>query len=285
MAIRTIDDSKLQNIAVAIQGKDGGGTMTVDQMPTRIAEIPTRDNTTLNSLIDRGITSIENDEVTSIGFSAFYGCSNLTSVSFPNATSIGFSAFQGCSNLTSVSFPNATSIGVSAFQGCSNLPSVSFPNATSIRVSAFRDCSNLPSVSFPNATRIESSAFYSCSKLTSVSFPNATSIGVSAFQGCSNLPSVSFPNVTSIGVGAFQDCSNLSILILGKRATLSNSNAFSGADNAITYVQPEDLSWYSTATNWSTLYANNRIKSIEDLTGDDLVWYQEQLARYQSQTA
>lgn len=41
MAIRTIDDSKLQNIAVAIQGKDGGGQMTVDEMPTRITAIST----------------------------------------------------------------------------------------------------------------------------------------------------------------------------------------------------------------------------------------------------
>ena len=40
MATRVIDDSKLQDIAVAIQGKDGGGTMTVDEMPTRIANIP-----------------------------------------------------------------------------------------------------------------------------------------------------------------------------------------------------------------------------------------------------
>lgn len=41
MATRVIDDSKLQDIAVAIQGKDGGGTMTVDEMPTRITAIST----------------------------------------------------------------------------------------------------------------------------------------------------------------------------------------------------------------------------------------------------
>ena len=40
MATRIIDDSKLQNIAVAIQAKDSGGQMTVDEMPTRIANIP-----------------------------------------------------------------------------------------------------------------------------------------------------------------------------------------------------------------------------------------------------
>ena len=40
MAIRVIDDSKLQDIAVAIQGKDGGGQMTVDEMPGRIDALP-----------------------------------------------------------------------------------------------------------------------------------------------------------------------------------------------------------------------------------------------------
>jgi len=41
MATRVIDDSKLNNIAAAIQAKDSGGQMTVDEMPTRIANIPT----------------------------------------------------------------------------------------------------------------------------------------------------------------------------------------------------------------------------------------------------
>lgn len=40
MATRVIDDSKLQNIAVAIQSKDNGGQMTVDEMPGRIEAIP-----------------------------------------------------------------------------------------------------------------------------------------------------------------------------------------------------------------------------------------------------
>ena len=41
MATRIIDDTKLQNIAVAIQAKDNGGQMTVDEMPGRIEAIPT----------------------------------------------------------------------------------------------------------------------------------------------------------------------------------------------------------------------------------------------------
>ncbi len=43
MATRVIDDAKLQAIAVAVQGKDNGGVMTVDEMPTRIAAIPSQD--------------------------------------------------------------------------------------------------------------------------------------------------------------------------------------------------------------------------------------------------
>ena len=48
MATRTIDDTKLQNIAVAIQAKDNGGQMTVDEMPGRIEAIPTGSPTVLN---------------------------------------------------------------------------------------------------------------------------------------------------------------------------------------------------------------------------------------------
>jgi hypothetical protein len=40
MATRVIDDSKLDAIAVAIQTKDNGGQMTVDEMPGRIEAIP-----------------------------------------------------------------------------------------------------------------------------------------------------------------------------------------------------------------------------------------------------
>jgi len=51
MAIRVIDDSKLQSIAVAIQGKDGGGQMTVDEMPGRIQAIPSG-GTTLKKAVN-----------------------------------------------------------------------------------------------------------------------------------------------------------------------------------------------------------------------------------------
>ena len=212
MATRVIDDSKLQAIAVAVQGKDNGGVMTVDEMPTRIAAIPSQDMTLINSLIDRSIISIESD-VTSVGNEAFNSCLSLKTAIFPNATSLGANSMRYCAQLTTIEIPKTIQI-------------------------------------------------------------NAT-----CFFGCSRLPRIFLQSVIDIRTQAFYNCNQLSVVVMGKRATLSNANLFTN-NNAIIYVQPDDLSWYETETNWSTLYANNRIKSVAELTGDDLTWYQQQLAKY-----
>ena len=238
MAIRTIDDSILQNIAVAIQNKDGGGKMEVPDFASRI-EQNLQSKAVLDSVIDGSVTSIESD-VTGIMSYKFYGCTSLVSVDFPNATTIG--------------------------------------------MYAFRNCHSLEEAIFPNVTRINDSVLHSCSKLETAVFDKATYIGLASFQSDTKLKNINIRNIGRISAGAFWNCSNLNAIVLEKRAVLDVISAFQGCP-AIIYVKPEDLSWYSTATNWSTLYVQNRIKSIEDLTGDDLVWYQEQLARYQAQSA
>ena len=136
-------------------------------------------------------------------------------------------------------------------------------NATKIGEYAFSYCANLTSVDFPSATSIGEYAFSNCANLTSVDFPSATSIGEYAFSYCANLTSVDFPSATRIGSKAFFSCRNLSTLILRKRAVLSSTNAI--PSQTIVYVENADLDWYSTAANWSEIYADGRIKSVEEL--------------------
>ena len=90
--------------------------------------------------------------VTSIGESAFSGCSSLESIIIPSSvTSIGNNAFEYCSSLESITIPSSvTSIGESAFDSCSLLESINIPSSvTSIGNGAFGCCESLKFIIIP----------------------------------------------------------------------------------------------------------------------------------------
>lgn len=64
--------------------------------------------------------------VSSIGWSAFSGCTGLTSINIPNSVSrIGMEAFSSCRGLTSIGIPYCVDmIDSYAFEGCDNLNEV-----------------------------------------------------------------------------------------------------------------------------------------------------------------
>ena len=177
------------------------------------------------------------NRVTTIGQTAFSGCSSLTSVTIPNSvTTIGGYVFSGCTSLTSVTIPNSvTTIGEAAFSNCSSLTSVTIPNnVTTIGEDAFSNCRSLTSITIPNSvTTIGGWAFSDCSSLTSVTIPNSvTTIGGWAFSICSSLTSVTIPNsVTTIGDNAFMGCSSLTSVTIPNSVTRIGSEAFSECTN------------------------------------------------------
>jgi len=97
-----------------------------------------------------------------------------TTFTIPSSvTSIEWSAFSGCRNLTSVTIPDSvTKMGGSIFWDCRSLTSVTISNrVTEIMASTFGYCTSLTSIIIPNSVKkIWWSAFLGCTSLTSVRF-------------------------------------------------------------------------------------------------------------------
>ena len=119
------------------------------------------------------ITAVEfGGEITSIGESAFYNCSNLTEVTLPESvTSIGTWAFEKCTSLESITLTEGLeSIGASAFGYCENLNDLYIPEGV---------------------TEIGGWAFYKCTGLEQIWIPESmTEIGFGAFDGADALSCV-----------------------------------------------------------------------------------------------
>ena len=242
MATRVIDDTKLQNIAVAIQGKDSGGTMTVDEMPTRIAAIQTGDEVLFSSDGRQYTRTVEiPDGVTTLGEYAFYRCTGLTEITFPNSlTTIGRNAwdgkgvFIGCTSLTEIDFKNVTSIGRQTFYECTGLTEIDFKNVISIGESAFEKCTSLTETDFKNVTSIGQASFRNCTRLTEIDLKNMTTLnGSYHFTDCSSLTKAVGKKVTSTA-HSFYNCSVLQTAILPVAATVGQ-NTFLG-DRALKNV-------------------------------------------------
>ena len=257
------------NVSKIIKCTDGifgnGNTVTIDNLKYKIYD----DTATLvgytdapeNLVISKNI-SYEGYtlSVTSIGYSAFRGCTSLTSVTIPDSViSIGDRAFSWCTSLTSVTIPDSvTSIGDYAFERCESLTSVTIPDSvTSIDNGAFYYCTRLTSVTIPDSvTSIGERAFSDCTSLTNVTIPNSvTSISYSTFSHCTSLTSVTIPNsVTSIGYYAFSDCTSLTSVTIPNSVTSIGGSAF--------YY----TAYYNDESNWDkgVLYLSNCLIDTND---------------------
>ena len=217
--------------------------------------------------------------MTSIGNSAFSGCSGLTSVNIGNSvSSIDNYAFYGCSGLTSVTIPTSvTRIGKGAFLGTgwyeNQVNGLLYldkwllgykgdrpvgelriaEDTKGIAGSAFSSCSGLASVTIPNSlTTIGESAFSSCTGLTSVTIPNSvTTIGESAFFGCTSLTSVTLGDgVSTIGRWAFTDCKVFKCNAITPPTCDEYALSYINKETCKLYVPAGCLAAYEAADQW-----------------------------------
>ncbi len=204
-----------------------------------------------------------------------------------SVTSIGDSAFEGCTSLTSITIPNSvTSIGDDAFRGCSSLTSITIPESvTIIGDSAFRECSSLTSITIPDGvTWIDSSAFSGCLSLTSITIPNSvTSIDYDAFRDCTSLASITIPNsVTYISFDAFLGCSSLTeIKVASENSNYVSVNGvlynkdkttiicYPAGKKGNNYKIPDGVTWigssaFSGCLSLTSITIPNSVTSIDD---------------------
>ena len=229
----------------------------------------------LYDVTDTSVTSFEIMAQTKIIYDgAFSGCSDLTSVTIPDSvTSIGYQAFYRCSNLTDVYYqgdlsgwseiefadayanpkcradnlyingellqndvviPEGTEkIGACAFYNFSNLTSIVIPDSvTGIGYGAFAGCSGLTSITIPFvgegvdgtvATHFGyifgASEYYENGDcvpglLKEVIFTGGESIADNAFEGCTSLTTITIPGtVTELGDDVFAGCPSLGKII------------------------------------------------------------------------
>ena len=213
---------------------DCGGTLLIGE---NVEKIPAR---MFHGASFTGSLTIPNS-VTTIGGSAFAGCSGFTgSLTIPNSvTSIGSAAFANCSGFNgSLTIPNSvTTIGVRAFINCSGFTgSLTIPNSvTEIGSYAFSDCSGFTgSLTISNSvTTIYEHTFSGCSGFTgSLTIGNSvTEIGYAAFYNCSGFTGdLVIPNsVTTIWSYAFCNCSGFTgSLTIPNSVTEIGNYAFSG---------------------------------------------------------
>ena len=190
-------------------------------------------------------------QVTRIGAGAFQNCTSLTSITLPSSvTSIGESAFNGCTStsFTSITLPSSvTSIGKSAFLGCTYLTSITLSSSvTSIGADAFTGCSNLTTVNslVENPTSVVSSSSAPFPRTTILNIPFGTRsdyINADEYNwGVTTVQERAVITVTSAGFATYCSTGNINFTNSGLDAYIATSYDTQNAKLTVTkcYIIP-----------------------------------------------
>lgn len=240
-----------------------------------------------------GIEHVEGFEVTAIGDSAFFRCSNLTGIVFPKSLLyIGKRAFYYCTGLTSLDFPRSvTNIDDYAFYHCSELVSINLSNTIQrIGRSAFSFCGAHESIDLPTSiTTIEPYAFFS-TRIRNLVVPGSVEVlNQMVFADCdikavtishgvkkicggafdyASFTSVELPNSVELLEGdSFSNCRDLIDVNLGDSVKRMTGATFNGCWD-LEYVEIPNSVTYMGGMNFhlckklKTVKFGNRVDTI-----------------------
>lgn len=197
-------------------------------------------------LISDNVTSVSDENATSVRNSCFYSCRKLQEVYLPNVTSIGSSAFGTCEMLSKINIQNVETLGNYALSGCYRITELYLPKAITIDHYACNGISQLKKVTLGNVRKIGRNAFDNNINCEEIDISLNENVGGDASDGIYN--------------NAFYRNEKLSKLTIRGAALieLESSKAFAGTPfdikslgNGKIYVDPSMVDTYKTATNWS----------------------------------
>lgn len=190
----------------------------------------------------------EGIKIVGISDSAFAN-TKIKHIKIPNTfTTIGDSAFSGCSDLMKISYEPSEKvyIGKNAFSGCIALESVSFLekiSGSSVAEGAFYGCQSLAELKLPSTIQtIKQQAFQGCLRLEYINLDDVMTIEELAFEGCENLDQVCFSSVVSFGDFAFKNTGLTTLQVTSVIQSLGQ-NVFNGCKKLVdVLVELEDCS-------------------------------------------
>ncbi len=180
-----------------------------------------------------------------ISASAFINCDNLTSVFVPdNIETIGYAAFSGCSKLYCMTMPfvGGTAdiggevgvlgyvFGRDEFAGGEPTTQGCYYERASIRKTTYYIPKSLRKIVITQ-NNISYGAFYACKNLTEITLQDGIKrIGDKAFYQCENLTNLNIPNtIIYVGTDILDGCNNL-------RYTEYNNGVYFGNNNNPYYI-------------------------------------------------
>ena len=244
-----------------------------------------------------------------------YGMSKLTEMTIPNSvTSIGSTAFSGCSGLTRINYlgtvdkwveidwnyydSNPTTYAKDLYINNELLTDVKITTADSIKNYAFYNCQSIKSVEIGNSvTSIGDYAFSNCSGLTKVNYLGTVDKWVKIdFEGYASNPTtyaedlyinnelltdVKITTADSIKNYAFYNCQSIKSVEIGESVTSIGSAAFFGCSGLtkVNYLGTVDKwvkidfedYWSNPSCYAKDLYINNELLTDVKITTADSI--------------